>query len=92
MSGEFSTGEEILAAVDQKKRRAIRLNHSATHLLHAALRRVLGDHVNQRGSLVDSERLRFDFSHFEAVSKTELRDIERLVNQEIRGNRSSRPK
>ena len=86
MSGEFSTGEEILAAVDQKKRRAIRLNHSATHLLHAALRRVLGDHVNQRGSLVDSERLRFDFSHFEAVSKTELRDIERLVNQEIRGN------
>ena len=86
MSGEFSTGEQILAAVDQKKRSAIRLNHSATHLLHAALRRVLGDHVNQRGSLVDSERLRFDFSHFEAVSKTELRDIERLVNQEIRGN------
>ena len=86
MSGEFSTGEQILATVDQKKRSAIRLNHSATHLLHAALRRVLGDHVNQRGSLVDSERLRFDFSHFEAVSKTELRDIERLVNQEIRGN------
>ena len=86
MSGEFSTGEQILAAVDQKKRSAIRLNHSATHLMHAALRRVLGDHVNQRGSLVDSERLRFDFSHFEAVSKTELRDIERLVNQEIRGN------
>ena len=86
MSGKFSTGEQILAAVDQKKRSAIRLNHSATHLLHAALRRVLGDHVNQRGSLVDSERLRFDFSHFEAVSKTELRDIERLVNQEIRGN------
>jgi len=74
------------AKIDSQLRLKIRSNHSATHLLHAALRRVLGDHVNQRGSLVDSERLRFDFSHFEPVTRDELRSIERQVNEQIRLN------
>ena len=86
IEGQLSTGDQVSTVVDHETRNAIRLNHSATHLLHAALRQVLGDHVNQRGSLVDSEKLRFDFSHFEAVSKSELREIERLVNQQIRQN------
>ena len=86
IEGQLSTGDRVSTVVDLETRDAIRLNHSATHLLHAALRQVLGEHVNQRGSLVDSEKLRFDFSHFEAVSKSELREIERLVNQQIRQN------
>ena len=86
IEGQLSTGDRVSTVVDPETRDAIRLNHSATHLLHAALRQVLGEHVNQRGSLVDSEKLRFDFSHFEAVSKSELREIERLVNQQIRQN------
>lgn len=84
--GSFEVGQQVLAHVDEQNRQATALNHSATHLMHAALRQILGDHVTQKGSLVDSQRLRFDFSHFEPVSAEQLRDIERLVNQQIRIN------
>lgn len=84
--GTLGVGMQIEAEVDRRIRDATRLNHSATHLMHAALRQVLGEHVQQRGSLVDANRLRFDFSHFEAVTKEELREIERLVNDQIRRN------
>jgi alanyl-tRNA synthetase len=84
--GRLAVGDTVHAAVDAERRAAIVLNHSATHLLHAALRRVLGDHVQQKGSLVAPDRLRFDFSHYEAVSPAQLDEIERLVNDEIRGN------
>ena len=86
VSGELQQGEEVSADVDADKRQAIALNHSATHLLHAALRQVLGEHVTQKGSLVDSERLRFDFSHAQALTPDELRHIEALVNQQVRAN------
>ena len=88
LSGEIIIGQAIVAKVDNKVRQATALNHSATHLMHAALQQVLGEHVNQKGSLVNSERLRFDFSHNEAVSAEQIRHIEHLVNREILRNSS----
>jgi alanyl-tRNA synthetase len=85
-SGELRVGAMLNAAVDHGRRSAIRLNHSATHLLHAALRQVLGTHVTQKGSLVTAERLRFDFSHYSAVTAEELQKIETLVNEQVRTN------
>jgi alanyl-tRNA synthetase len=79
-------GDKVAARIDSERRAAIKQNHSATHLLHAALRNVLGEHVTQKGSLVGPERLRFDFSHFEAVKVTELRQVELMVNQQIQAN------
>ncbi|MEX2257569.1 MAG: alanine--tRNA ligase [Woeseia sp.] len=84
--GELRLCDEVTANVDDERRHAIVLNHSATHLMHAALRKVLGDHVTQKGSLVAPDRLRFDFSHYEPVTAAQLREIEDLVNAEIRRN------
>ncbi len=84
--GALKIGVEAHARVDAARRQATRLNHSATHLLHAALREILGEHVTQKGSLVDAERLRFDFSHFEAVTPEQLQEIEDRVNEQVRIN------
>src|SRR5690554_3206554 len=84
--GHVKVGDSVRATVDAQVRHATALNHSATHILHAALREVLGGHVQQKGSLVDSQRLRFDFSHFEAVTAEQIKALEERVNQEIRNN------
>ncbi|EOW6561618.1 alanine--tRNA ligase [Cronobacter dublinensis] len=85
-SGVLKVGEGVKAEVDHVRRDRIRLNHSATHLMHAALRQVLGTHVAQKGSLVNDKGLRFDFSHFEAMKPEEIRKVEDLVNAQIRRN------
>jgi alanyl-tRNA synthetase len=85
-AGQLRVGDRVAAQVDEARRARIRLNHSATHLLHAALRQVLGHHVGQKGSLVNDKYLRFDFSHFEAMKPQEIRQVEELVNAQIRRN------
>ncbi|QPG04911.1 alanine--tRNA ligase [Salinimonas marina] len=84
--GTVHKGDKVSASIDASNRAAIKKNHSATHLLHAALREVLGEHVTQKGSLVEAERMRFDFSHFEALTSEQLALIEQRVNEEIRAN------
>ena len=85
-NGSLKVGDIVTAHIDEVNRQATAINHSATHLLHAALQQVLGEHVAQKGSLVNAQRLRFDFSHFEPVNSHQLQEIERLVNQQIRLN------
>jgi alanyl-tRNA synthetase len=86
VEGELTVGTQLQLVVDAGLRQATELNHSATHLLHGALRDIIGDHVAQKGSLVDADRLRFDFSHFEALGTAELLQLERRVNDQIRAN------
>lgn len=85
-SGTLNVADQATAKVDAERRAAIVLNHSATHLMHAALRQVLGDHVQQKGSLVAPDKLRFDFSHYEGVTPEQLEQIENLVNEQVRKN------
>ncbi|OFS11536.1 alanine--tRNA ligase [Hafnia sp. HMSC23F03] len=84
--GSVKVGDSVEATIDEARRSRIRLNHSATHLLHAALRQVLGDHVSQKGSLVSDRNLRFDFSHFEAMKPEQIRQVEDIVNAQVRRN------
>jgi len=86
VEGQVKVGDSLTATVDADKRQSIAIHHSATHLLHAALRAVLGEHVTQKGSLVTYDKLRFDFSHLESVKADELAQIERMVNEHIRAN------
>ena len=86
VSGSLNAGQQIEAQVSPQRRAATAANHSATHLLHAVLRQVLGEHVEQKGSLVEPERLRFDFSHGEAMSAVQIDEVERLVNRQVRAN------
>jgi len=88
-SGELNAGDQINAEIDQARRQQIVLNHSATHLMHAALRDVLGTHVEQKGSLVNEERLRFDFSHFEPMTSEQMAEVENIVNEQIRQNNAA---
>ena len=88
-SGTLAVGDSVHAVIDQRRRAAIVRNHSATHLMHAALRTVLGEHVQQKGSLVDAERTRFDFAHFEPVTRAQIQRIEQLVNQQIMQNNAT---
>ena len=88
-TGQFQLGDSIKAKINRERRAAIVLNHTATHLLHRILRQVLGEHVIQKGSLVDPDRLRFDFSHTIALTAEEINTIEHLVNQEIRANHTA---
>jgi alanyl-tRNA synthetase len=86
LSGIIKKGDKVEVAIDAQRRKAVRDNHTATHLLHASLRQVLGDHIKQAGSLVSVNRLRFDFTHFQALTGEEIRTIETLVNKKIREN------
>jgi len=92
LSGELCSGDKVDAQIDEGYRREVMLNHSATHLMHAALRQVLGEHVQQKGSLVDADKLRFDFSHYQPVELDQIAEIETLVNNQIRGNLKTRAK
>ena len=84
--GEFRVGDSSICGVDTERRRATRANHSATHLLHAALKHVLGPHVGQKGSMVSPDRLRFDFTHPKAMTLDELKRVEDEVNEVVRQN------
>ena len=86
LNGQLSVGQTLSTTVDAPQRQASALNHSATHLLHEALRRVVGEHVQQKGSLVDPDKLRFDFSHFEAVTQEQILEVEAIVNQQVMAN------
>jgi alanyl-tRNA synthetase len=86
LKGQIEVGEVLNTSVDASLRQSSTLNHSATHLLHQALRQVIGDHVQQKGSLVDPQKLRFDFSHFEAVTVAQVAEVEEIVNLQIMAN------
>lgn len=88
IQGKIHVNQKVTAKIDPDRRNAVRLNHTATHLLHAALKQIIGSHVQQKGSLVDAERARFDFSHYEALTLEQISRIEALVNEKIRENTS----